>query len=203
MTSKSGRSAAPRGLRRRVADELSRVWERFDEHECGRVVDAGGDNSAVLRMSMRASERRTSFLRSYDRARFRDWQGHRHRVFRRTRPKPSKPSGSRSKTLTPTPEPAGYCAGDVAGERRDRAAIGALIRRNLFSLQPLEEIRYRRAAMTATSTPDVNWHDQRRDKRRLPPGAQLSNGHHGHAGCGLGHLRIGSGGHESRLSTSQ
>ena len=25
------------------------------------------------------------------------------------------------KTLTPTPEPAGYCAGDVAGERGDRA----------------------------------------------------------------------------------
>jgi len=31
--------------------------------------------------------------------------------------KPSKPSGCRSKTLTPTPEAAGYCAGDVAGER--------------------------------------------------------------------------------------
>ena len=29
--------------------------------------------------------------------------------------------GCRSKTLTPTPEPAGYCAGDVAGERGDRA----------------------------------------------------------------------------------
>ena len=39
-----------------------------------------------------------------------------------TRPKPSKPWGCRSKTLTPTPEPAGYCAGDVAGERGDRAA---------------------------------------------------------------------------------
>ena len=35
-------------------------------------------------------------------------------------PKPSKPWGCRSKTLTPTPEPAGYCAGDVAGERRNR-----------------------------------------------------------------------------------
>ena len=35
--------------------------------------------------------------------------------------RPSKPSGCRSKTLTPTPEPAGYCAGDVAGERGDRA----------------------------------------------------------------------------------
>src|SRR3954462_11132493 len=33
--------------------------------------------------------------------------------------RPSKPWGSRSKTLTPTPEPAGYCAGDVAGERGD------------------------------------------------------------------------------------
>ena len=32
-------------------------------------------------------------------------------------------SASRSKTLTPTPEPAGYCAGDVAGERGDRAAL--------------------------------------------------------------------------------
>ena len=32
---------------------------------------------------------------------------------------PSKPWGCRSKTLTPTPEPAGYCAGDVAGERGD------------------------------------------------------------------------------------
>ena len=31
--------------------------------------------------------------------------------------KPSKPRACRSKTLTPTPEPAGYCAGDVAGER--------------------------------------------------------------------------------------
>ena len=31
--------------------------------------------------------------------------------------KPSKPWACRSKTLTPTPEPAGYCAGDVAGER--------------------------------------------------------------------------------------
>ena len=31
--------------------------------------------------------------------------------------RPSKPWGCRSKTLTPTPEPAGYCAGDVAGER--------------------------------------------------------------------------------------
>ena len=29
--------------------------------------------------------------------------------------------GLRSKTLTPTPEPAGYCAGDVAGERGDGA----------------------------------------------------------------------------------
>ena len=28
----------------------------------------------------------------------------------------------RSKTLTPTPEAAGYCAGDVAGERGDRPA---------------------------------------------------------------------------------
>ena len=37
------------------------------------------------------------------------------------RPTPSKPWGCRSKTLTPTPEPAGYCAGDVAGERGDRA----------------------------------------------------------------------------------
>ena len=35
--------------------------------------------------------------------------------------RPSKPWGCRSKTLTPTPEPAGYCAGDVAGERGDRA----------------------------------------------------------------------------------
>src|SRR5205823_13749943 len=33
----------------------------------------------------------------------------------------SKLWGCRSKTLTPTPEPAGYCAGDVAGERGDRA----------------------------------------------------------------------------------
>ena len=39
-----------------------------------------------------------------------------------TTPKPSKPWGCRSKTLTPTPEPAGYCAGDVAGERGDRAS---------------------------------------------------------------------------------
>ena len=31
--------------------------------------------------------------------------------------KPSKPWGCRSKTLLPAPEPAGYCAGDVAGER--------------------------------------------------------------------------------------
>ena len=37
-------------------------------------------------------------------------------------PRPSKPWGCRSKTLTPTPEPAGYCAGDVAGERGDRAS---------------------------------------------------------------------------------
>ena len=36
--------------------------------------------------------------------------------------KPSKPWGCRSKSLTPTPEPAGYCAGDVAGERRGRAS---------------------------------------------------------------------------------
>ena len=42
--------------------------------------------------------------------------------------KPSKPWGCRSKTLTPTPEPAGYCAGDVAGERGDRAE---LLRRRL------------------------------------------------------------------------
>ena len=34
--------------------------------------------------------------------------------------RPSKPWGCRSKTLTPTPEPAGYCAGDVAGERGGR-----------------------------------------------------------------------------------
>ena len=33
------------------------------------------------------------------------------------RAEPSKPWACRSKTLTPTPEPAGYCAGDVAGER--------------------------------------------------------------------------------------
>ena len=38
--------------------------------------------------------------------------------------KRSKLSVCRSKTLTPTPEPAGYCAGDVAGERGDRAASG-------------------------------------------------------------------------------
>ena len=37
--------------------------------------------------------------------------------FSQTRPGHSKPWGCRSKTLTPTPEPAGYCAGDVAGER--------------------------------------------------------------------------------------
>ena len=42
-------------------------------------------------------------------------------MFFRPRAKPSKPWGCRSKTLTPTPEPAGYCAGDVAGERGDRA----------------------------------------------------------------------------------
>ena len=36
--------------------------------------------------------------------------------------RPSKPWGFRSGTLTPTPEPAGYCAGDVAGERGDRAS---------------------------------------------------------------------------------
>jgi ketosteroid isomerase-like protein len=35
-----------------------------------------------------------------------------------TRTRLSKPSGCRSKTLTPTPNPAEYCAGDVAGERR-------------------------------------------------------------------------------------
>src|SRR3954453_16362725 len=34
--------------------------------------------------------------------------------------RPSKPWGCRGKTLTPTPEPAGYCAGDVAGERGER-----------------------------------------------------------------------------------
>src|SRR5687767_13988204 len=39
----------------------------------------------------------------------------------RVRPRPSKPPRRRSKTLTLTPEPAGYCAGDVAGERGDRA----------------------------------------------------------------------------------
>ena len=38
-------------------------------------------------------------------------------------PKPSKPWGCRSKTLTPTPEPAGYCAGDVAGERGVRQRV--------------------------------------------------------------------------------
>ena len=36
---------------------------------------------------------------------------------------PSKPWGCRSKTLTPTPEPAGYCAGDVAGERGEGRAL--------------------------------------------------------------------------------
>ncbi len=37
--------------------------------------------------------------------------------------RPSKPWGCRSKTLTPTPEPAGYCAGDVAGERGASASL--------------------------------------------------------------------------------
>ena len=36
---------------------------------------------------------------------------------------PSKPWGCRSKTFTPTPEPAGYCAGDVAGERGDDTPV--------------------------------------------------------------------------------
>src|SRR6266568_9539349 len=34
---------------------------------------------------------------------------------------------ARSKTLTPTPEPARYCAGDVAGERGDRAAVVGIL----------------------------------------------------------------------------
>src|SRR5437763_801209 len=38
-----------------------------------------------------------------------------------TQRKPSKPWGCPSKTLTPTPEPAGYCAGDVAGKGGDCA----------------------------------------------------------------------------------
>ena len=50
----------------------------------------------------------------------RDGKIARCRVLPTTVPKPSKPSGCRSKTLTPTPEPAGYCAGDVAGERGGR-----------------------------------------------------------------------------------
>jgi SnoaL-like protein len=36
--------------------------------------------------------------------------------------KPSKRSGCRTKTFAPTSEPAGYCAGDVGGERGQGAA---------------------------------------------------------------------------------
>ena len=47
-----------------------------------------------------------------------------------TASRPAKPWVCRSKTLTPTPEPAGYCAGDVAGER------GAAHRNTLRRFQP-------------------------------------------------------------------
>ena len=52
---------------------------------------------------------------------FRDGKISRSSRFISTVPKPSKPWACRSKTRTPTPEPAGYCAGDVAGERRTGA----------------------------------------------------------------------------------
>src|SRR3954454_4928324 len=42
--------------------------------------------------------------------------------FSRSEQRHWKPWGCWSKTLTPTPEPAGYCAGDVAGERGVGAA---------------------------------------------------------------------------------
>ena len=77
-------------------------------------------------------------------------------------PKPSKPWGCRSKTLTPTPEPAGYCAGDVAGERGDGASgvfeafngrPGCLSRdagpRSMFPSQPQRYLERGRQAISA------------------------------------------------------
>ena len=67
---------------------------------------------------------------------------------------PSKPWGCRSKTLTPTPEPAGYCAGDVAGERGDGAArLRGLHRRH-------ERVRHGEAMLTkmsSSATRKSNW----------------------------------------------
>ena len=67
--------------------------------------------------------------------------------------RPSKPWGCRSKTLTPTPEPAGYCAGDVAGERGDRAG----------SLRRSTRGDYWHSRSGFTPMPDV--HDHGRDSR--------------------------------------
>ena len=54
--------------------------------------------------------------------------------------RPSKPWGCRSKTLTPTPEPAGYCAGDVAGERGDVQALPRGVRTQADMDRPLREL---------------------------------------------------------------
>ena len=96
-----------------------------------RAVEAIGLDRRRARSSLRDRHRRAARRVASSRQRHRQSclddprrQDDVHRVLLRITPKPSKPWACRSKTLTPTPEPAGYCAGDVAGERgNDHSAL--------------------------------------------------------------------------------
>ena len=94
---------------------------RFERHE---LIDAG-DTVVVLASGVAAGAARQRRSRSTGACPVVDVRKGKvissSRLLRTSEPKPSKPWACRSKTLTPTPEPAGYCAGDVAGERGARS----------------------------------------------------------------------------------
>ena len=99
---------------RRVLDDYRMVPERF--------IDAGDDR--VLVFSREGGRGKGSGAEVLTHLTAHIWTLKDGKAVRMQsyweRAEPSKPWGCRSKTLTPTPEPAGYCAGDVAGERGDR-----------------------------------------------------------------------------------
>ena len=110
-----------RGLAR-----MARAWDDFHQ-QADRIPDVDDERVLVLFRVQRArQDERLDLARDApaDRGLFHvpGRQGDAIRPLPRPRARPSKPWGCRSKTLTPTPEPAGYCAGDVAGERGDRAS---------------------------------------------------------------------------------
>ena len=129
-------SGCPPGLRRwseRSTGAMTRwpavfaaiwqTWDLFQFEEAKSVTSAirfSGSVAVKMRGSASQIPARPGVRRSHSAAR----RSGRHRSRLSSRgERPSKPWGCRSKTLTPTPEPAGYCAGDVAGERGDRASL--------------------------------------------------------------------------------